>query len=177
MTTQWEDIDVPRGAYISWAPKPGQTVTGKVLDYTTNGGTDFNGNPCPQVSMELREDTYSINKHGERFDHPAGDLIVINAGVASLKRAVLAANPTAGDLLKISYSGTYKTKEGEGKEFDIKIARGAGGSSAPAAPTPAAPAPAVTAPTTGPVNPTTGLPYTPEQVAALQAAGLPIPGL
>lgn len=29
----------------------------------------------------------------------------------------------------------------------------------------------------GPVNPTTGLPYTPEQVAALQAAGLPIPGL
>lgn len=43
-----------------------------------------------------------------------------------------------------------------------------GAYAAPPAATPAAPAP---------VNPTTGLPYTPEQVAALQAAGLPIPGL
>ena len=132
--TNWEDVTVPRGAYIGWGTKTGQHVTGKVVDYQADGGTDFAGNPCPSVAIELTEDATSFNKEGERSDHPAGSLIQLNAGQVSLKRALRAADPSPGDLVKITLKNLVKTANGSVKEFGIQIARGAGGSVKAAAP-------------------------------------------
>ena len=125
--TTWETIEVPRGAYIGWGSKKGQHVTGKVLDYQPEGGTDFNGNACPSATIELTEAAASFNKDGDRSDFAAGELIQLNAGQVSLKRALRAADPAAGDLVKITLVNLAKTDKGTVKEFDIKIARGAGG--------------------------------------------------
>lgn len=123
MTTEWETIEVPRGAYISWGTKPGQHVTGKVLEYALDGGTDFAGNPCPSIAIELTEPAASINKEGERTDFAAGELVQLNAGQVSLKRALRAADPKPGDLVKITLENLAKTANGTVKEFGIKIAR------------------------------------------------------
>lgn len=131
--TNWEEVEVPRGAYIGWGSKPGQHVTGKVIDYNVAGGTDFNGNPCPQVAIELTEQAASFNKDGDRTDHPAGEMVQLNAGQVSLKRALRAADPAPGDLVKIELSNLVKTANGTVKEFSLKIARGAGVSSKPLA--------------------------------------------
>lgn len=131
---QWTEVDVPRGAYISWGTKAGQHVTGRVVDYQPTGGNDFNDEPCPQIAIELTEPAASINKDGERTNFDAGELIQLNAGQVSLKRALRAADPSPGDLVKITLSDLVKTARGTVKEFSIKIARDAAvGSSKPAA--------------------------------------------
>jgi hypothetical protein len=131
--TDWEDICVPKGAYISWGNKPGQHVTGKVLEYAFDGGTDFAGNRCPSIAIELTEKAASVNKDGDRTDYPAGEIVQLNAGQVSLKRALRAADPNPGDLVKITLENLVKTPNGTVKEFGIKIARGAGTSTKPAA--------------------------------------------
>ena len=125
--TTWETIEVPRGAYIGWGSKPGQHVTGKVLDFSHDGGTDFNQQPCPTATIELTETAASFTKDGDRSEHAAGDIIQLNAGQVSLKRALRAADPSPGDLVKITLVNLAKTDKGSVKEFDIKIARGQGG--------------------------------------------------
>lgn len=130
--TDWETIEVPRGAYISWGTKPGQHVTGKVLEYALDGGTDFAGNRCPSITIELTEKAASINKEGERTDFDPGEIVQLNAGQVSLKRALRAADPSPGDLVKIELQNLVKTSNGSVKEFGIKIARGAAVSSKPA---------------------------------------------
>ena len=127
--TNWEVVEVPRGAYIGWGTKPGQHVTGKVLEYSPDGGTDFNGSPCPTVAIELVENAASFNKDGDRSNHEAGEIVQLNAGQVSLKRALRAADPAVGDLVKIELQSLAKTDKGSVKEFGIKIARGAGVSS------------------------------------------------
>lgn len=131
MSTQWEEIDVPRGAYISWGEQIGQHVTGRVTDYQPAGGTDFAGNICPQLVVELTEPAASINKAGQRTDFAAGELVVLNCGLVSLKRAVKAADPAPGDLVKITLSGLVRTANGTVKEMSIKIARGHGQAKVP----------------------------------------------
>jgi hypothetical protein len=131
MTTQWEEVDVPRGAFISWGAATGQHVTGKVLSFDPAGGSDFNGNTCPQLSIELTESAASINKDGNRTDFDAGELVVLNCGQVSLKRAVHAAQLNVGDLVKIELSNLVKVDKGTVKEFSIKVARGAGNTSTP----------------------------------------------
>lgn len=125
--TNWEEVAVPRGAYIGWGATVGQHVTGKVLEYSADGGTDYNNNPCPAAAIELIEAAASFNKDGDRSDHNAGEIIQLNAGQVSLKRALRAADPNPGDLVKITLKNLAKTDKGSVKEFDIKIARGAGG--------------------------------------------------
>lgn len=131
MTEQWETIDVPRGAFISWGNTPGQHVTGKVVSYEPQGGTDFAGERCPQLSIELTEPAASINKEGARTDYPTGELVVLNAGQVSLKRAMQAASVNPGDLVKITLDNLAKTANGTVKEFGIKVARGAGATAPP----------------------------------------------
>jgi hypothetical protein len=131
--TDWEDISVPKGAYISWGNKPGQHVTGKVLEFSHDGGTDFAGNRCPTIAIELTEEAASVNKEGDRTEYPAGEIVQLNAGQVSLKRALRAADPSPGDLVKITLENLVKTPNGTVKEFGIKIARGAGASSKTAA--------------------------------------------
>lgn len=136
---EWETVEIPQGSFIGWGSKPGQHVTGKVLAYNPSGGTDYNGDTCPLLTVELVDKAASFNKAGERIDYPAGDLVNVTCGQAGLKAGIQAANPSAGDLVKITMAGTTTTNKGnEMKQFDLKIARGAGqaqtpGHSAPAA--------------------------------------------
>src|SRR6516165_813377 len=123
--TNWEEITVPKGAYISWGTKPAQHVTGKVLEFSHDGGTDFAGNRCPTIAIELTENAVSVNKEGDRTDYPAGEIVQLNAGQVSLKRALRAADPSPGDLVKITLDNLVKTANGTVKEFRIQIARGA----------------------------------------------------
>jgi hypothetical protein len=133
--TDWEEISVPKGAYIGWGNErsTGQHVTGKVLEYAPDGGTDFAGNRCPSIAIELTEKAASINKDGDRTDYDAGEIVQLNAGQVSLKRALRAADPSPGDLVKITLENLVKTANGTVKEFGIKIARGAATSSKTAA--------------------------------------------
>lgn len=124
--TDWEEVNVPKGAYISWGTKPGQHVTGRVVEYGHDSGTDFAGNKCPSIAIELTEKAASINKEGERTDFDEGELVQLNAGQVSLKRALRAADPSPGDLVKITLENLVKTSNGTVKEFGIKIARGTG---------------------------------------------------
>jgi hypothetical protein len=131
--TDWEEISVPKGAYIGWGSKPSQHVTGKVLEFSHDGGTDFAGNRCPSIAIELTEKAASVNKDGDRTDYDIGEIVQLNAGQVSLKRALRAADPSPGDLVKITLENLVKTPNGIVKEFGIKIARGAGTSTKPAA--------------------------------------------
>jgi hypothetical protein len=117
----WEEVDIPRGAYFSWRNEPGQEVFGKVLTYKVDGGTDFNGNVCPLLEVELREPTFTAGKNGEE-PLDAGEDVVLNAGQAQLKRGLRAASPAFGDLIRILLKGS--TSSGA-KDFGIRIARGA----------------------------------------------------
>lgn len=129
--TNWEEVDVPRGAYIGWGLKPTQHVTGRVIEYSHDGGSDFYDKPCPLIAIELTEPAASFNKEGDRTDHEVGQLVQLTAGQVSLKRALRAADPSPGDLVKITLENILKgagKNGGDIKEFGIKIARGAGAS-------------------------------------------------
>lgn len=135
--TQWEELESSPGGFVGWGDTAGQHVTGRVIDYAPDGGTDFNGDKCPQVAVELTEPAASFNKAGQRTDFPAGEIVKVTCGQASLKDVIRRANPSAGDLVKITLADFAKTANGTAKVFKIGIARG----QAPA-PTPAAAAPA-----------------------------------
>lgn len=125
--TNWETIESTAGGFIGWGSKVGQHVTGKVIDYSIDGGTDFAGNRCPQLAVELTDDSTSFNKDGERRDYSSGEMVNVTCGQVSLKSAIRRADPTPGDLIKITLSDLAKTSNGTAKVFEIKIARGAGG--------------------------------------------------
>lgn len=132
--TTWETIEAPSGSFIGWGTRKGQHITGRVVEYAIDGGTDFNGSKCPLLSIELTDKAASFNKEGERTDHEPGSLVNITAGQVKLKSVITRADPSPGDLLKVELTGVTKTANGNTlKEFDIKIARGAGGKVAPKA--------------------------------------------
>lgn len=137
---QWETVDVPAGAFIGWGTSAGQHVTGKVLEFDPAGGLDFNDKVCPQLVVELTERAASFNKAGDRTDYDAGELVTLTCGLVRLSRAVKAAQPEPGDLVKVTMTGMERTANGEMKVFDLKIARGAGRSAQSAAQSAAQPA-------------------------------------
>src|SRR5258708_24604576 len=116
----WETIDVPRGTFIGWGNRKGQHVTGEVLDYDTTGGTDYDGNPCPQLEIELTEKASSFTKDGDRTIYDPGELVLVTCGQVSLKRAVKKADPERGDLLKVKLDDMVKVANGTVKEFIIQ---------------------------------------------------------
>lgn len=136
----WETIESTAGGFIGFGTKVGQHVTGKVVDYSIDGGTDFNGNKCPQLAVELTEKAASFNKEGARTDFEAGEIVNVTCGQVSLKSTIRRTDPAPGDLIKVTLSELVKTANGTAKVFEIKIARGAGVSTSgkPAAATAAA---------------------------------------
>lgn len=131
--TEWETIESTAGGFIGWGTRTGQHVTGRVIDYSIDGGTDFNGNKCPQLSIELTEKAASFNKEGDRTDYDPGEIVNITCGQASLKSTIRRTDPAVGDLIKILLTDLVKTANGTAKVFEIKIARGAAASAKPAA--------------------------------------------
>ncbi|WP_019972016.1 hypothetical protein [Mycobacterium sp. 141] len=120
--TVWEEVVVPRGAYISWGQEVGQHVTGRVLEYGIDTGQDFNGKTCPSITIELAEPADSISSKG-RTTHDEGEVVQLDVAQESLKRALRAADPSPGDLVKITLERLVRRPNGIGKEFGIKIAR------------------------------------------------------
>jgi hypothetical protein len=122
---QWEEIEVPRGAYIGWGNKPGQCVVGKAVRYDETGGTDFSKEPCPLLELVLSEPADSFNKSGDRSTIKAGETIQMNCGQVSLKRAVRKAELRPGDLVRITLVDLVEVNNGRGtvKEFAIAVAR------------------------------------------------------
>ena len=145
MSYDFETVNVPAGAFIGWHDQPGQIVMGKVLDYDPSSGQDFSGGRCPQVVIELVEPASSFNRNGDRTDFGAGEMVTITAGQANLRRGILAADLSRGDVVRITHSSNQETTNGTVKIFEIAVARGAAPEMAPTAPTQAtqAPGPAV----------------------------------
>lgn len=90
---QWQKIEVPRGSYVGWGNKRGQHVTGTVTDYDVTGGSDFNGNACPQLDVELTERAASFDKEGNRTNFEVGELVSVTCGLTVLKKMVKSAEP------------------------------------------------------------------------------------
>lgn len=127
--SDWEEVNVPRGAYIGWGMRKGQFVEGEVLDYNPIGGTDFNDNVCPQLQVILTAPAASFNKAMERKNFEPNSLVVVNAGLVSLSRAVKAANLMKGDMVRIELTDILAGQGkngGDVKEFGIKLKRGEG---------------------------------------------------
>jgi hypothetical protein len=127
MSVDWDTadkVDVATGSYLSWASKPGQTVTGLVLNYTDDGGTNANGDPCPQLNIELTEPAYSVNRDGDRTDYEIGHQITLNTGQVRLKNQVKKLAPTPDDLIKIDYVGLVQGSRGKIKDFQVRVLRG-----------------------------------------------------
>lgn len=132
--TNWETIEAPSGSFIGWGSKKGQHVTGRVIEYAIDGGTDFNGGRCPLLTVELTERAASFNKEGERTDHEPGATVNITAGQVKLKSIIRKADPAPGDLIRVELTGVSKTASGNTfKEFGVKIDRSSGGADKPKA--------------------------------------------
>lgn len=123
--TDWQDIDIPQGTFIGWG-EVGQTITGKVLSFAAEGGTDFSQNPCPQVVLELTETVDNYKDKGTvKETIESGELVTLTCGQANLKRAITAASLNVGDLVRVKFDDTYKTANGTGKSFKVQVARAA----------------------------------------------------
>lgn len=119
----FEKVEVPQGRFIGWGRK-GQRVTVKVMSFDPTSGSDFSGKSCPQLIGELTESCTNYKDKGtveETLD--AGELVTVTAGLANLKRGLLAADPKVGDIVRMTFSDTYKTANGDGKVIDVEIAR------------------------------------------------------
>lgn len=128
MSYSFTEISVPAGSFFSWGSFAGQKITGKVLSYSPTAGSDFNDEPCPQITLELVEPAKSISKDNIATDFAKGELVTLNTGQAGLRRAIIAADLSAGDILQIELTGTVKVAKGTAKEFAVRVARGAGSS-------------------------------------------------
>lgn len=136
------EVAVPQGTFVGWA-RVGQTITGIVRGYSTDGGSDYNDAPCPLLTVELTQPGESYRDKGATRETLAmGELASITAGQAGLRRRLLAAEPKVGDAIRVTYSGTYPTGKGEGKDYEVKVVRGAGLDHVASTPIPSRTAPA-----------------------------------
>ncbi len=95
--------------YISW-DQPGDQAIGTVKEIRE--GTDFNGNPCPELILEVNED---------------GDEQTLTAGQAMLKRLLAENRPQVGQKIRITYTGDERTERGGTmKVFTLETKEGAG---------------------------------------------------
>jgi hypothetical protein len=94
--------DVPSGDYMKF-DTVGARIAGTVVRIGL--GTDFNGNPCPQIVLDTDD--------GEK---------TVNCGQANLKAQVMLLDPRPkpGDKMRITYSSTTKAAKGDLKVFTIE---------------------------------------------------------
>jgi hypothetical protein len=123
----WQKVDIPPGGnFIGWGDREGQYVEGKVLDYAEAGGTDYNHNVCPQLEVELTQKASSFNKKGVRTFYTPGDVVTLTCGLYELRKGIIAAEPSRGDMIRIEMLGAEEIDGGNTlKRFAIQIAHGA----------------------------------------------------
>jgi hypothetical protein len=94
------------GSYVKWEDV-GQMVEGNVVAFTLDGGRDFNGQPCPEITLSTAD---GIQK--------------VTCGQANLKSKAQknAAKFVAGAFCRVTFSGTYPSDKGQpGKEFRVGL--------------------------------------------------------
>jgi hypothetical protein len=95
------------GSFVKWA-EVGQSVEGTVVAFSTDGGNDFDGKPCPELTLDTDD-----------------GLATITCAQANIKSKVLsgASQLVPGAKVRVTYSGTYESKNGTpGKEFRVQVA-------------------------------------------------------
>ncbi len=97
------------GDYISWT-NPGDQAIGTIKE--VREGTDFNGNPCPELILEVNDD---------------GDEQTLTAGQAMLKRLLAEQRPVVGNKIRVTYTGDETTAQGGTmKVFTLETKEGSG---------------------------------------------------
>ena len=109
MSYDWEPFEGGDGEFMKFE-KVGDEIIGAVTKVGT--GTDFKGNPCPQLHITTDE----------------GDERIVTAGQVFLKRALAEQAPQAGDRIKITMTGLGDPQPGKApaKLFSVAVATGKG---------------------------------------------------
>lgn len=103
--TDYEEL-ASGGTFAKWEDH-GDTVEGRIVAFGIDSGTDFNGDPCPQLVVETTNGT-----------------VTINGGQAALRRLMTdyQTRLTVGHGTKVVYKGDYETKHGtKGKDFALFV--------------------------------------------------------
>ncbi len=106
MNDNYETLPAPTGTFQKWEAV-GDVVQGRIGSFGLDTGSDFDGNPCPELVVETE----------------AGN-VIITAGTANLKKQFTAnaARLIAGHGVRVEFSGTYPTKQGTpGKSFTVGV--------------------------------------------------------
>ena len=74
---------------------PGDQVVGTIKEIRE--GSDFNGNPCPELILEVGDDA---------------DEITLTVGWAMLKRLLAEQRPQVGQRIRVTYTGDERTEKG-----------------------------------------------------------------
>ena len=100
----FEDVGSVTGTYAKWE-NVGDFYQGVIVAYSVDGGTDFNGQPVPQIVLGTTEGN-----------------VIINGSQASLKRNLANGAPKLGlgRICRVTWSGTYEAPKGVGKEFTVQ---------------------------------------------------------
>jgi hypothetical protein len=124
----WERAEIdPDIHFKGWkdAPSSDQDVYGRVLRWDRESGRDFNGDPCPELVVELLADTVSYrNRAGIKDLLSKGDHLQITCGLTNLRRGVEKLGPRVGDEIKIAFVDTAKSSKGSPtKIFTVDVRR------------------------------------------------------
>jgi len=100
----FEDVGSVTGTYAKWE-QVGDFYQGVIVAYGVDTGTDFNGQPVPQIVLGTTDGN-----------------IIINGSQASLKRNLTNGAPKLGlgRICRVTWSGTYEAPKGVGKEFTVQ---------------------------------------------------------
>ena len=105
--TDWEFENLASsGSYASFK-SIGDSYTGRIAAFDLEGGTDFDGNTCPQLVLETTD-----------------GVIKVTGSQASLRRQFveLATRLAIGHGCRITYDSDYETKHGtKGKSFAVAV--------------------------------------------------------
>jgi hypothetical protein len=114
----FEDVGSVTGRYVKWNEGVGQRVQGVIVSFSLDGGTDFNGREVPQIVLATDDEN-----------------VIVNGSQANLGRNLRDGAPKllVGRVCRITWSGTFETPKGEGKEFTVQV-RDARPDEVPAAP-------------------------------------------
>ena len=91
------------GDYVTWKT-PGDQLIGTVKQIRE--GTDFDGNPCPELVLEVNDD---------------GDEQTWTVGQVMLKRLLAEQRPQVGQKIRVTYTGD----DGQMKVFTLDVKEGA----------------------------------------------------
>jgi hypothetical protein len=102
--TEYEELTTSAGSFVSWT-EPGDSVEGRVVSFSIDGGRNFDGDPVPELVLDTADGTQTIT-----------------CSQANLKRLAteLAARFVPGTPCRIEFEGMKKTANGTGEYKSFK---------------------------------------------------------